>query len=139
MWIGVHGMRHISSLAKMEAKKVNANYQRCGSLGVCEDYKCVACLTRKGLVGYSKSCAPRLLPPCKGGIFIFSKISFLFLEHNEGGGPMKIVESRKRCHGDCGCLGFFYGESSSMCLLVPEPDTLIKVDNTSHVGYIKMS
>ncbi|KAK6932677.1 Bulb-type lectin domain [Dillenia turbinata] len=117
--------------------------KRCGSLGVCEDDQCVACPTRMGLVGYSKSCAPPVLPLCKGGASVgYYKV--VGVEHflngfTEGDGPMKLVECRKRCDGDCGCLGFFYREESSKCLLVPELDTLIKVDNASHVGYIKMS
>ncbi|KAK6917677.1 S-locus glycoprotein domain [Dillenia turbinata] len=116
--------------------------KRCGSLGVCEDNQCVACPSSKGLLGYSKSCAPPKLPPCKGGANV-GYYEVVGVEHflngfTEGDGPMKLVDCKKKCDLDCGCLGFFYREESSKCLLAPELDTLIKVSNSSHVAYIKM-
>ncbi|XP_042484266.1 epidermis-specific secreted glycoprotein EP1-like [Macadamia integrifolia] len=121
---------------------------RCGSLGVCEDDQCVACPTQKGMLGWSKSCAPPVLPPCnkgKGGAG--AKVNYykvVGVEHfmngyTEGDGPMKVVECRDRCSKDCGCLGFFYREESSKCLLAPELGTLTKVSNTTHVAFIKIS
>ncbi|XP_043687518.1 epidermis-specific secreted glycoprotein EP1-like [Telopea speciosissima] len=119
---------------------------RCGSLGVCEDDQCVACPTQKGMVGWSKSCATPVLPSCnkgKGGAKVdYYKV--VGVEHfmngyTEGDGPMKVVECRDKCSKDCGCLGFFYREESSKCLLAPELGTLEKVSNTTHVAFIKFS
>ncbi|XP_043690430.1 epidermis-specific secreted glycoprotein EP1-like [Telopea speciosissima] len=119
---------------------------RCGSLGVCEDDQCVACPTRKGMVGWSKSCASPVLPACnkgKGGAKVdYYKV--VGVEHfmnvyTDGDGPMKVVECRDKCSKDCGCLGFFYREESSKCLLAPELGTLEKVYNTTHVAFIKFS
>ncbi|KAL9383770.1 hypothetical protein Peur_024093 [Populus x canadensis] len=117
--------------------------QRCGSLGVCEDNQCVACPRPQGFLGWSKSCAPPALPPCKGGAYVdYYKV--VGVEHflngyNEGEGPMKLVDCRNKCNNDCGCLGFFYKEESSKCLLAPVLGTLVGVSSPSHVGYIKMS
>ncbi|KAJ6769957.1 EPIDERMIS-SPECIFIC SECRETED GLYCOPROTEIN EP1-LIKE [Salix purpurea] len=117
--------------------------QRCGSLGVCEDNQCVACPRPQGLLGWSKSCAPPALPPCKRGVKLdYYKV--VGVEHflngySEGEGPMKLVDCRNKCSNDCGCLGFFYKEESSKCLLAPVLGTLVEVSSPSHVGYIKMS
>ncbi|CAK9148136.1 unnamed protein product [Ilex paraguariensis] len=118
--------------------------RRCGSLGVCEDNQCVACPRPQGLLGWSKTCAPPVLPPCKGGANNVDYYKVVGVEHftsayTEGNGPMKMVECREKCNKDCECLGFFYKEESSMCLLVPELGTLVKVSTLSHVGYIKMA
>ncbi|XVF27498.1 hypothetical protein REPUB_Repub14bG0112500 [Reevesia pubescens] len=116
--------------------------KRCGSLGICEDNQCVACPRPKGLLGWSKSCAPQALPPCKGGANVgYYKV--VGVEHfsngyTEGDGPMKLNDCRVKCSNDCGCLGFFYREESSKCLQVPELGTLVKVSNPAHVAYIKM-
>ncbi|OMO65374.1 S-locus glycoprotein [Corchorus olitorius] len=117
--------------------------QRCGSLGICEDNQCVACPKPKGLLGWSKSCAPPVLPPCKTGGANVGYYKVVGVEHftnayAEGVGPMKLNDCRVKCSNDCGCLGFFYREESSKCLQVPELGTLVKVSNSSHVAYIKM-
>ncbi|KAJ4975290.1 hypothetical protein NE237_000396 [Protea cynaroides] len=121
---------------------------RCGSLGVCEDDQCVACPTPKGLFGWSKTCTSPVLPPCnKGAIGGKAKVDYYkvvgvdhFLNgYTEGDGPMKVSECRDKCSKDCGCLGFFYREESSKCLLAPELGTLTKVSNITHVAFIKYS
>ncbi|KAF8413746.1 hypothetical protein HHK36_001739 [Tetracentron sinense] len=110
--------------------------KRCGSLGVCEDDQCVACPMPQGLLGWSKNCAAPMLSVCKKGANVdYYKV--VGVEHfmnayTEGDGPMKIAECRERCSKDCGCLGFFYREESSKCLLAPELGTLAKVSNSSH-------
>ncbi|KAK2969504.1 hypothetical protein RJ640_017344 [Escallonia rubra] len=117
--------------------------RRCGTLGVCEDNQCVACPRPKGLLGWSKTCAPPVLPPCKGGANVgYYKVvgvEHFMSAYTEGDGPVKLAECRERCNKDCGCLGFFYREESSKCLLAPDLGTLAMVSNTSHVAYIKMS
>lgn len=117
--------------------------KRCGALGVCEDSQCVACPTPGGLQGWSKRCAPPVLPPCKGGngkvdYYKVDGVEHFTSEYVEGNGPMKLAECKNKCNKDCKCLGFFYREESSKCLLVPELGSLIKTSNSSHVGYIKM-
>lgn len=119
--------------------------KRCGELGVCEDDQCMACPSPRGLLGWSKGCAPPVLPPCRARVA--GKVGYyrvVGVEHfmsgygTQGDGPMKLAECREKCNRDCKCLGFFYREESSKCLLAPELDTLTKVSNTSHVAYIKM-
>ncbi|KAK1351324.1 hypothetical protein POM88_054456 [Heracleum sosnowskyi] len=106
--------------------------QRCGLLGVCEDDQCVACPRPNGLTGWSKSCAPPVLSACVGVEHFTNGVT-------SGSGPTIVGDCRKKCDSDCECLGFFYREESSMCLLAPALGTLNKVDNQSHVAYIKMS
>ncbi|KAL5731151.1 hypothetical protein ACHQM5_003908 [Ranunculus cassubicifolius] len=117
---------------------------RCGSLGVCEDDQCVACPTPKGLSAYNKKCAPPKLPSCKGGSQVVDYYKVVGVEHftyeyTQGDGPTKLADCRAKCSMDCGCLGFFYREESSKCLLAPELGTFTKVANKSHVAYIKLS
>ncbi|XXG67445.1 hypothetical protein AAC387_Pa06g0795 [Persea americana] len=118
--------------------------KRCGSFGLCEDNQCVACPSPKGLLGWSSSCLPPKIPTCNGGRNVdYYKVvgveHFLNQQYSEGKGPMKMVDCRDRCSNDCKCVGFFYREESSKCLTVPVLDTLIKVDNSSHVVFIKIS
>lgn len=122
--------------------------KRCGSFGLCEDDQCVACPSPKGLLlGWSRSCMPPKLPPCssniggrKVGYYKMVGVEhFLNQQYSEGEGPMKMVECRDRCSKDCKCVGFFYRVESSKCLPVPVLDTLIKVSNSSHLAFIKIS
>ncbi|KAF3676456.1 putative ER lumen protein retaining receptor-like [Capsicum annuum] len=117
--------------------------RKCGSLGVCEDSQCVACPSPRGLIGWSKGCSPPKLPACKGGsnvdYYKVVGVEHFTSDYNEGIGPMKINECKDRCNKDCKCVGFFYREESSKCLVVPELGALVKVTNSSHVGYIKIS
>ncbi|KAJ0100798.1 hypothetical protein Patl1_04835 [Pistacia atlantica] len=114
---------------------------KCGTYGLCDKRMCVACPSRKGLLGWSESCMPPKVPPCgKGDKVGYYKIvgveHFLNPYLKDGEGPMKVAECRDKCNKDCKCLGFFYKEDSSKCLLAPMLGTLIKDQNTS-VGYIK--
>ncbi|KAF9590191.1 hypothetical protein IFM89_031846 [Coptis chinensis] len=117
---------------------------RCGSLGVCEDSQCVACPRPQGLLGWSKTCAPPMLPPCKSGAQNIDYYKVVGVEHftyeySQGVGPMKLADCRDKCSKDCGCLGFLYREESSKCLLAPVLGTFAKVSNPAHVAYIKKS
>lgn len=116
---------------------------KCGSYGYCSSGMCVACPSQKGLLGWSKGCAPPKLGQCKSGAKVdYYKIvgveHFLSPYLEGGDGPMKVAECRTKCDKDCKCLGFFYREDSSKCLLAPVLGTLIKEVNTS-IGYIKYS
>lgn len=116
---------------------------KCGSYGYCSKGMCVACPSPKGLLGWTKGCVPPKLAPCKSGAKtdyykIVAVEHFLSPYLDGGDGPMKVGECRAKCDKDCKCLGFFYREASSKCLLAPVLGTLIKEVNTS-VGYIKYS
>lgn len=119
---------------------------KCGAFGLCDKRMCVACPTPKGLLGWSESCEPpKLKRPCKVGSN--NKVDYykiVGVEHflspilDDGDGPMKVEECKAKCDKDCKCLGFFYKQDTSKCLLAPLLETLIKDVNTS-VGYIKYS
>ncbi|XP_074357031.1 EP1-like glycoprotein 2 [Apium graveolens] len=107
---------------------------RCGSFGVCEDDQCVACPTPNGLTGWSKTCG-------KGAVDYYKVVG---VEHftngiTSGSGPTTVGDCKKKCDSDCKCLGFFYREDTSMCLIAPALGALNKVSNSSHVAYVKMS
>ncbi|KAK5792280.1 hypothetical protein PVK06_033394 [Gossypium arboreum] len=116
--------------------------KKCGSLGICDDNQCVACPKLKGLTGWSQSCAPPALSPCKSaanvGYYKVVGVEHFTSKYTEGDGPMKLNDCKVKCSNDCGCLGSFYREESSKCLLVPELGTLVKVTKLAHVAYIKM-
>ncbi|MCL7047285.1 hypothetical protein MKW94_017381 [Papaver nudicaule] len=117
---------------------------RCESFGVCEDEQCVACPTPKGLLGWTKNCAPPAQRKCdnrkanKVDYFKVLGVEHFANDYSEGEGSLKLDECRNRCRRDCECLGFFYKQESSKCLLAPVLGTLSKVANTSHVAYIKL-
>ncbi|PON73788.1 lectin domain containing protein [Trema orientale] len=125
--------------------------KKCGELGICENDQCVACPTRTGMSGWSKSCAPPRAAKvavsnnheCNGkaaGAIDYFKVTdvvhFMSL-YNEGEGPMKLSMCREKCSKNCSCHGFFFNNQSSRCLLAPEIGTLSMVANSSIVGYIK--
>ncbi|KAK9153020.1 hypothetical protein Sjap_000500 [Stephania japonica] len=116
---------------------------KCGSFGVCEDNQCVACPTPQGLLGWSKSCeAPKI--KCNGGGTNYKYYKVVGVEHftnwnTEGDGPVNVAECKDKCNKDCECLGYFYREDSSMCVLAHVLGTLIKVSDPGHAAYIKMS
>ncbi|XP_018840395.1 EP1-like glycoprotein 2 [Juglans regia] len=118
---------------------------KCGAYGLCDKKMCVACPSPKGLLGWSESCAPPKLGPCKSRSAKVDYYKILGVEHfmnpylKDGDGPMKVGECRKKCDKDCKCLGFIYKEDTSKCLLAPLLGTLIKDVNISSVGYIKYS
>ncbi|MCL7033588.1 hypothetical protein MKW94_003684 [Papaver nudicaule] len=117
---------------------------RCGSFGVCEDEQCVACPTAKGLLGWTKNCAPPAQRKCVTGkantvdYYKVVGVEHFVNDYSKGEGSLKLDECRDKCSKDCECLGFFYKEESSKCLLAPVLGTLNKVANASHVAYIKI-
>ncbi|KAK9150544.1 hypothetical protein Syun_008853 [Stephania yunnanensis] len=120
---------------------------KCGSFGLCQfKFSCVACPTPKGLSAWSESCAPPKLPPCKGGAAAavdYFKIAgvehFMSPYLADKAQKMSVNACRDKCSKDCKCAGFFYREDTSRCFTTPLLATLIKVTNTSRVGYIKYS
>ncbi|PON76985.1 Bulb-type lectin domain containing protein [Parasponia andersonii] len=86
----------------------------------------------------SKSCAPPRAAnvaesnnnECNGkaaGAIDYFKLTdvvhFMSL-YNAGEGPMKLSMCREKRSKNCSCLGFFFNNQSSRCLLAPEIDTL---------------
>ncbi|KAL8090879.1 hypothetical protein AgCh_040089 [Apium graveolens] len=101
-------------------------------LGVCQDDQCIACPTPNGLTTWSKTCAPPVFPACGKGVVDYYKV--VGVEHftnsiTSGSGPITVGDCRKKCDADYECLGFFYREESSICLLATALGALNKVAN----------
>ncbi|KAL5731196.1 hypothetical protein ACHQM5_003950 [Ranunculus cassubicifolius] len=118
--------------------------ERCGKLGLCEDNQCVACPTPKGLLGWSKACAPPKLPSCNSqfGLKNVDYFKIVGVDHFSssfsGYGPVKLDDCRRKCTKDCQCLGFFYKMDTSRCLVTSQLNTLTKVSSSSHLAFIKI-
>ncbi|KAK3424486.1 hypothetical protein EUGRSUZ_F01235, partial [Eucalyptus grandis] len=113
---------------------------RCGNFGLCANSQCVACPSANGLLGWSESCAPPRVTSCQPGYFGYYKLAGVdhFLsKYTKGEGPMKEGDCGGKCSKDCKCLGYFYNQETSRCWIAYELKTLIKVANSTHVGYIK--
>lgn len=113
---------------------------RCGNLGLCNDNQCVACPLAGGLMGWSKGCAPAKVMSCKPGDFGYYKVEGVdhFLSKYTRGSSVKESECGAKCSKDCKCLGYFYNQDSSRCWIAYELNTLVKVANSTHVGYVKV-
>ncbi|KAK4793843.1 hypothetical protein SAY86_011837 [Trapa natans] len=113
---------------------------RCGDFGLCDDNQCVACPLASGLMGWSKACAPAKVTSCKPEDFGYYKVEGVdhFLSKHTRGSSVKEGECGAKCSKDCKCLGYFYNEDTSRCWIAYELNTLIKVANSTHVGYIKV-
>lgn len=121
----------------------------CGGFGVCDRGMCVACPTPQGLQGWSEGCSPPTAPPCRGGVdkAAVGYYRVVGVEHfltpfarNGDGGTVMMEECRRKCSGDCKCLGYVFDEEESSCLLVPYWGTLRKTQGyNGTVAYIKYS
>ncbi|KAK6157361.1 hypothetical protein DH2020_011609 [Rehmannia glutinosa] len=114
--------------------------KRCGEFGLCEDSQCVGCPSPNGLLGWSKSCSPPKLTSCKGNDIKYYKlegVDHFISKYTRGNGPMKEEECSRKCTSDCKCLGFFFNRAESRCWIVYDLKTLTRVDNSTHLGYIK--
>ncbi|KAK8648350.1 hypothetical protein V6N13_129104 [Hibiscus sabdariffa] len=72
---------------------------KCGAFGLCDKRMCVACLSPKGLLGWSESCKPPKPVPCQSGAKVdYYKIvgveHFLNAYLDDGEGPMKVEQCR---------------------------------------------
>ncbi|XP_010498030.1 PREDICTED: epidermis-specific secreted glycoprotein EP1-like [Camelina sativa] len=116
----------------------------CGEFGYCDDGMCVACPTPKGLIGWSEKCSPPIKTTrfCGGKGKSVNYYKIVGVEHfngpyvDDGEGPTTVSDCKKKCDGDCKCLGFFFKEKTNKCLLAPLLGTLIKDVKTS-IGYMK--
>lgn len=114
--------------------------ERCGTFGLCEDSQCVACPTPTGLAGWTKNCGPPKLTSCKPNEIKYFKlegVDHFTTRYTSGNGPIKEQECSRRCTSDCKCVGFFFKQLESRCWIVYDLKTLQKVDNSTHVAYIK--
>ncbi|GMN54381.1 hypothetical protein TIFTF001_023507 [Ficus carica] len=112
---------------------------RCGTFGVCEDNQCVACPSERGLLGWDATCAPPKVIICRRSGYRYFKVEGVdhFVSKYTTGSAVAKSDCKKKCTSDCKCLGYFYHEDTSRCWVANELMTLTKVDNSSHVGYIK--
>ncbi|KAI3936736.1 hypothetical protein MKW92_043051 [Papaver armeniacum] len=128
--------------------------EKCGSLGICENNKCVSCPTPNGLKSWTRDCKPSKLPSCPTNkIAPNSNVSYYKVEGvdhfmanseiNKGEGPVKMEVCKKKCSDDCECMAFFYRKDSLRCLLTAQLNTLNKVIDSSntlsanHIAFIK--
>ncbi|XP_011029573.1 PREDICTED: epidermis-specific secreted glycoprotein EP1-like [Populus euphratica] len=114
--------------------------ERCGKFGLCEDSQCVACPLPSGLMGWSKDCEPVKPPACGSKNFYYYKLEGVdhsMSKYASGSGAMKEDDCGKKCSSDCKCLGYFYNKDTSKCWIAYDLQTLTKVANSTHVGYIK--
>ena len=114
--------------------------ERCGKFGLCEDNQCVACPSPKGLMGWSKDCAPLKLSGCGVNDFHYYKlegVDHFMNKYSNGDGPMKEKQCSDKCSKDCKCLGYFYHTLESRCWIAYDLNTLTKVQNSTHLAYIK--
>ena len=114
--------------------------ERCGALGICEDNQCVACPLSNGLVGWSKDCKAKKLTSCGVKDFRYYKVEGVdhFTSKFTTGDGVNESACGKKCSADCKCLGYFYHGESSKCWIAYDLNTLTKVSNSTHVGYIKV-
>ncbi|OVA16506.1 Bulb-type lectin domain [Macleaya cordata] len=134
--------------------------EKCGLFGICENNQCVACPTPKGLKPWSENTCmpPSKLPSCNINsngtntaatknatstmisYYKIEDVDHILSRYEEGQGPMKIGECKKKCSKDCNCVAFFYRTDTSKCLLTTQLTTLIKADfaiPSTHLAYIK--
>lgn len=119
---------------------------KCSKFGVCQDEMCVACPSPPfGLLGWSRECTPPQVKRCYGkgkqgqteNYFKIAGIENFVSTYTKGEEKVKMKECRGRCTMDCKCLGFLYWEKESKCWLTNVLGTLRKVDDLSHVVYVK--
>ncbi|XP_047335901.1 epidermis-specific secreted glycoprotein EP1-like [Impatiens glandulifera] len=115
--------------------------EKCGKFGLCSKNQCVACPTEKGLLGWSEECELKKVSSCKPTDFHYYKLEGVehFVSQFTRGSSVNEMDCGKKCTSDCKCLGYFYYRESSRCWNVFDIKTLRKANNSSHVGYIKVS
>jgi hypothetical protein len=114
--------------------------ERCGKFGLCEDSQCVACPLPSGLLGWSKNCEPVKPPACGSKDFYYYKLEGVdhsMSKYASGSVAVKEDDCGKKCSSDCKCMGYFYNKETSKCTIAYDLQTLTKVSNSTHVGYIK--
>jgi len=114
--------------------------QKCGKFGLCEDSRCVSCPLPTGFRKWTKKCEPVKSSVCNKNFYYYKLegVDHSMSKYGDGSGPMKKTDCEKKCSGDCKCSGYFYNTKTSMCWIAYDLQTLTKVANPTHVGYVKV-
>ncbi|CAI0554439.1 unnamed protein product [Linum tenue] len=116
---------------------------RCGEFGVCRNSQCVGCPSASGgLLGWSEDCRAPELGACGGKKGGFRYVEMAGIDHftakySRGDGPVTKESCAGKCGKDCKCKGYFYHTVSRRCWIAYELGTMIRVDNSTHLAYIK--
>ncbi|KAF9673252.1 hypothetical protein SADUNF_Sadunf10G0005000 [Salix dunnii] len=97
--------------------------------------QCVAGPLPNGLLGWSKDCQPFKSPSCGSKKFHYYRmegVDHYVSQHPSGTGPVEQDDCRRKCSGDCKCLGYFYGKDIPKCWIAYDLHTLTRVGNSTH-------
>ncbi|KAM7462678.1 hypothetical protein LguiA_030799 [Lonicera macranthoides] len=114
--------------------------KRCGKFGLCENSQCVGCPKPNGATDWSQDCEALKVKSCGVNDFYYYKligVDHFMSKFTKGDGPVKENDCGKKCSKDCKCLGYFYHKETSMCWVAYDLNTLTRVANSTHLGYIK--
>ncbi|CAK9151700.1 unnamed protein product [Ilex paraguariensis] len=114
---------------------------RCFNFGLCEDNQCVACPLPNGLLGWNQSCKPLLVSSCSPKNFQYYRlegVDHYMSKYSEADGPMSERDCGNKCTKECKCVGYFYHQDTKKCWIAFDLRTITKVNNATHVGYIKV-
>ena len=115
--------------------------ERCGNFGLCENNQCVACPLENGIFGWSNKCSPKPLEGvCKASEFHYYKLEGVehYMSKYTTGDRVSEDTCANKCTKDCKCVGYFYHKDNSWCWIAYDLQTLTRVENTTHVGFIKV-
>ncbi|XP_034907251.1 epidermis-specific secreted glycoprotein EP1 [Populus alba] len=114
--------------------------EKCGKFGLCEDSQCVGCPLPNGLGNWTESCEPVKVTVCNKNFHYYKLegVDHSMSKYGKGNGPLKENDCEKECSSDCKCSGYFYNTKTSMCWIAYDLQTLTRVANSTHVGYIKV-
>ena len=114
--------------------------ERCGKFGLCDDNQCVACPLENGLFGWSNNCTSKTVTSCKANEFHYYKLEGVehYMSKYTTGDRVSENNCGNKCTKDCKCVGYFYHRENSRCWIAYDLQTLTRVTNSSHVGYIKV-
>ncbi|KAI4323012.1 hypothetical protein L6164_022655 [Bauhinia variegata] len=114
--------------------------ERCGQFGLCEDNQCVACPLENGIFGWSKDCKAKAVTSCKPSDFHYYKLEGVehYMSKYTSGDRVSESNCGNKCTKDCKCVGYFYHKDTSRCWVAYDLQTLTRVANSTHVGYIKV-
>ncbi|KAL2331354.1 hypothetical protein Fmac_018935 [Flemingia macrophylla] len=114
--------------------------ERCGKFGLCEDNQCVACPLENGIFVWRKNCTSKAVTSCKASEFHYYTVEGVEHCMSKYTTGSRVSESNcgNKCTKDCKCVGYFYHRENSRCWIAHDLQTLTRVANSSHVGYIKV-
>ncbi|KAJ6889775.1 hypothetical protein NC651_023500 [Populus alba x Populus x berolinensis] len=78
---------------------------------MCKDNQCVACPLPYGLIGWSRDYQPVRSSSCGSKKLYYYKleeVDHYMSKHTSRTGPINEDDCRRKCSGDCKCLGYFY-------------------------------